>query len=60
MSKAARIKRLRAEGKDRSHTLVTREANPRKMNNPANAAKARMLNKAKAKNPIAKAIAAIR
>lgn len=60
MGKALRNHKLKAEKKDRNHVLVTKESNPRKMHNPANATKARGLNKANAKNPIAKAIAAIR
>ncbi len=54
MSKGARIKAQRAEGTDRNHIVVSKETNPRTMNNPANADKARMLNRAKAKNKIAK------
>lgn len=47
MGKGARIKQLRVERKDRSHTLVTKTTNPRKMNNPANAVKAVALVKPK-------------
>ena len=57
MCKGARIKSMRAEGLDSNHIIVSKETNPRMMNNPANAAKARMLNGAKAKNPIAKLLA---
>jgi len=52
MSKSARIKPLRAEGLDRNHIVVSKETNPRKMNNPANADKARMLMKAKFGKPM--------
>jgi len=47
MGKATRIKALRAEKKDRSHTIVSKETNPRKMNNPANMVKAMALMKPK-------------
>lgn len=50
MGKAARNKKLKAEGKDRGHTVVSKETNPQKMNNPANARKATALNRARAKD----------
>ena len=40
MGKDARIKKAREEGIDRRSTLVTKQTNPFRMNNPANAAKA--------------------
>jgi hypothetical protein len=40
LGKAARIKTARTEGADRRNTLVTKQTNPFRMNNPANAAKA--------------------
>lgn len=49
MGKAARIKALRADKKARSHTAVSKETNPRKMNNPANTVKAMALMKPKPK-----------
>ena len=52
MSKSARIKAQRAEGLDRNHTVVSKETNPNKMNNPANAIKARRLIKAKFGKPM--------
>ena len=55
MSKSATIKSQRAEGLDRNHIVVSKETNPRKMNNPANAAKARMLLKAKFGKPMKRA-----
>ena len=57
MGKAKRNHQLKADKKDRNHTLVTKETDPRKMANPANAAKARRLNRAKAKNPVSKVLA---
>jgi len=52
MSKSARIKSQRTEGLDRNHVIVSKETNPKKMNNPANAIKARMLMKAKFGKPM--------
>ena len=52
MSKSARIKSMRAEGTDKNHTLVSKETRPWKMNNPANAEKAKMLLKAKLGKPM--------
>jgi len=52
MGKASRIKTQRAEGLDSNHIVVSKETNPRKMNNPANAIKARMLMKAKFGKPM--------
>ena len=52
MCKASRIKAQRVEGTDRNHIIVSKETNPKKMNNPANAIKARMLMKAKFGKPM--------
>ena len=52
MSKGARIKAQRAEGTDRNHIVVSKETRPWKMNNPANAIKAKMLIKAKFGKPM--------
>ena len=47
MSKGARIKNLRAEKRDRAHTVVSKETDPKKMSNPGNAMKAEALAKQK-------------
>lgn len=47
MSKGARIRRMQKEGTDRRHTVVSKQSNPLRMNNPANAIKARALGREK-------------
>ena len=49
IGKGARIRKQREEGTNRKNTLVTRETNPAKMANPANAEKFRKWLTAKAK-----------
>ena len=45
MGKAARIKQERIDGKDRRHTVVSKQTSPLMMNNPHNAEKKRRLNR---------------
>jgi hypothetical protein len=49
IGKGARIRKQREEGTNRRNTLVTRERNPARINNPANAEKLRKWLVAKAK-----------
>jgi len=47
IGKGARIRKQREEGTYRRNTLVTKETSPARMANPANAEKARRLQKEK-------------
>lgn len=50
MSKAARIKRERKEGRDLRHTVVSKIKNRFEMNNPANSEKKKRLDREKARS----------